>query len=60
MDTEALANLAMTEDQFDSQLADCATQTEAFLAAHIATLDAPERLLAAIAHGTLGGGKRLR
>jgi farnesyl diphosphate synthase len=60
MDREALANLVMTEDQFDSQLADCAIETEAFLAAHLATLDAPERLLAAMAHGALDGGKRLR
>lgn len=60
MDREALANLAMTEDQFDSQLADCAIETEAFLAAHLATLAAPERLLAAMAHGALDGGKRLR
>ncbi|WP_421952664.1 polyprenyl synthetase family protein [Pelagibacterium sp.] len=50
----------MTEDQFDSQLADCAIETEAFLATHLATLDAPERLLAAMAHGALDGGKRLR
>lgn len=60
MDREALANLAMTEDQFDSQLADCAIETEAFLATHLATLDAPECLLAAMAHGALDGGKRLR
>jgi|TARA_A100001391_G_scaffold183792_3_gene151284 farnesyl diphosphate synthase len=60
MDREALANLAMTDDQFDSQLADCAVETQTFLAAHIATLAAPERLLAAMAHGALDGGKRLR
>ncbi|MEQ8445386.1 MAG: polyprenyl synthetase family protein [Pelagibacterium sp.] len=50
----------MTDDQFDSQLADCAVETQTFLAAHIATLAAPERLLAAMAHGALDGGKRLR
>jgi farnesyl diphosphate synthase len=60
MDREALANLAMTDDQFDSQLADCAVETQTFLAANIATLAAPERLLAAMAHGALDGGKRLR
>lgn len=60
MDMEALANLAMTQDQFDSQLADCAAQTQAFLAAHLASLAAPERLLAAMTHGALDGGKRLR
>lgn len=60
MDMEALANLAMTQDQFDSQLADCAAQTQAFLATHLANLAAPERLLAAMAHGALDGGKRLR
>ena len=60
MDREALANLVMTDDHFDSQLADCAVETQTFLAAHIATLAAPERLLAAMAHGALDGGKRLR
>jgi farnesyl diphosphate synthase len=50
----------MTDDHFDSQLADCAVETQTFLAAHIATLAAPERLLAAMAHGALDGGKRLR
>lgn len=60
MDMEALANLAMTEDQFDSQLADCAAQTQAFLGDHLARLAAPERLLAAMTHGALDGGKRLR
>lgn len=60
MDREALANPAMTNDQFNSQLTDCATETEAFLARHLHSLAAPDRLLAAMAHGALDGGKRLR
>lgn len=50
----------MTRAQFDSELAACAAETEAFLAARIETTGAPPRLLAAMRHGALGGGKRLR
>ncbi|RDE07617.1 polyprenyl synthetase family protein [Pelagibacterium lacus] len=45
---------------FDARLAACAAETEAFLAARIAALGAPERLASALSHGALGGGKRLR
>ncbi|WP_417583734.1 polyprenyl synthetase family protein [Pelagibacterium sp.] len=50
----------MSDDQFDSQLADSARDTEAFLAAHLGALAAPQRLVAAMNHGALNGGKRLR
>ena len=50
----------MTVPSFDAQLSQCASQTEAYLAAHLAGVGAPDRLRAAMEHGALGGGKRLR
>src|SRR5690554_5132014 len=45
---------------FDTALLDCAAQTEAFLSAWIDAAGAPARLGAAMRHGALVGGKRLR
>ena len=50
----------MTPDQFETALAACATETEAFLDAWLTPAMAPWRLVAAMRHGTLNGGKRLR
>lgn len=50
----------MSKTDFDTQLSLCAERTEAFLSARIAALAAPLRLEAAMQHGALGGGKRLR
>ena len=50
----------------DEDMADNAARIEQFLDAHLSNADheilmgTPERLLAAMRHGTLGGGKRLR
>lgn len=50
----------MTNTQFETELAACAAETEAFLAARLEATGAPRRLLAAMRHGALDGGKRLR
>lgn len=50
----------MTNTQFETDLAACAAETEAFLAARLEATGAPPRLLAAMRHGALDGGKRLR
>lgn len=66
---ETIRNIAsdtFSQDAFVQRLDDCARETETLLAALLAdnALDGevirPARLLAAMRHGTLGGGKRLR
>ncbi len=50
----------MSEYDFETELSVCATQIEAFLAERLERTGSPPRLLAAMRHGALGGGKRLR
>lgn len=50
----------MSEHHFDADLTAAAAETEAFLSQWLGKTGAPPRLLAAMRHGTLGGGKRLR
>lgn len=50
----------MSEYDFETELSTCATQIEAFLADRLGRAESPPRLLAAMRHGALGGGKRLR
>jgi farnesyl diphosphate synthase len=50
----------MSEYDFETELSTCATQIEAFLADRLGRTGSPPRLLAAMRHGALGGGKRLR
>lgn len=50
----------MTQSLLSQAIADCAQQTETFLASRLAGLAAPHRLVSAMRHGSLNGGKRLR
>lgn len=50
----------MDAHDFETALVDSAAQTEAYLTARIDAASAPERLGAAMRHGALAGGKRLR
>lgn len=50
----------MSEHEFETELSACAADIEAFLSKRLDTIAAPPRLLAAMRHGALGGGKRLR
>lgn len=60
MEREVLANPAMTEYDFEAELSACAADVEAFLSRRLDTGGMPPRLAAAMRHGALGGGKRLR
>ena len=50
----------MTTTTFETQIATCAADIERFLDTRLAHGRRPERLAAAIRHGALDGGKRLR
>src|SRR5690606_17102700 len=50
----------VTDIDLPSAIAQCAAAIEDTLAARLDASSAPERLLAAMRHGTLDGGKRLR
>lgn len=55
-----LANPIMTEHALSAQIARCASDIETFLDARLTRPTAPARLVAAMEHGALNGGKRLR
>lgn len=50
----------MTPFDFDAELSACAQETEKLMSRRIDGSGAPARLARAMAHGALGGGKRLR
>lgn len=60
MKRDPLANLAMTRPDLDTAIAACAADLETFLDARLSDGRRAPRLLAAMRHGALGGGKRLR
>lgn len=60
MKRDPLANLAMTTPDLETAIAACAADLETFLDTRLADNGRAPRLLAAMRHGALGGGKRLR
>jgi farnesyl diphosphate synthase len=60
MKRDRLANLAMTTIGLETQINACAADIEALLDKRLSAATRPKRLAAAMRHGALDGGKRLR